>query len=125
MKVKDNWIESAIQAISSVQIANANGIYESEYKGYISAFGAAVIQSGLLPAVIFFENSDGNQDKKLLVKAIVFVLTSVGGYTIAPDRDFSQFVRLFQDKDTLLNDVNHAAVALKLALRTYKQNRND
>ena len=125
MKVKDNWIESAIQAISSVHIADAQGIYESEYKGYISAFGAAIIQSGLLPAVIFYENSDGNQDKKLLVKAIVFILTSVGGYTIAPDQDFSQFVRLCQDKDTLLKNVNHAAVALKLALRTYKQNRND
>ena len=31
-----------------------------EYKGYVSSFGAAVIQSGLLPALYFNHGSEGS-----------------------------------------------------------------
>ena len=30
----------------------------SEYKGYISTFGAMVIQNGLIPALAYFEKND-------------------------------------------------------------------
>ncbi len=125
MKIKDRWIESAIQAITLTRIADEKGIHASEYKGYISAFGASVIQSGLLPAVIFYENSEGNQDKGLLIKAIVVVLNEVGEYKIDAQQNFSQFVRVFHNEEKLLKDVSHAAMALKLALMTFKSEDND
>lgn len=36
----------------------------SEYKGYISTFGAMVLQNGVLPALAFFEKNDSNSNQK-------------------------------------------------------------
>ena len=33
----------------------------SEYKGYISTFGAMVIQNGLIPALAYFEKNEADQ----------------------------------------------------------------
>ena len=56
MKINQVWIEKAIIALQDQKIVIENE-FAGEYKGYISSFGAAIIQSGLLPAVIFYENS--------------------------------------------------------------------
>ena len=63
MKINQVWIEKAIIALQDQKIVIENE-FAGEYKGYISSFGAAIIQSGLLPAVIFYENSpSSNKDK--------------------------------------------------------------
>ena len=42
---------------------NSSGI-PSEYKGYISTFGAMVIQNGLIPALAYFEKTDTRKRKQ-------------------------------------------------------------
>lgn len=73
-KIDKTQIKHAIIAINRHKIAN-NGEISNEYNGYISSFGAAVIQSGVLPALAFFE-SDGNSQKerKLVITAIKTIL---------------------------------------------------
>ena len=50
---------------------NNSGI-PSEYKGYISTFGAMVIQNGLIPALAYFEKTDTNEkgNRKKIVSVI-------------------------------------------------------
>ena len=50
---------------------NNSGI-PSEYKGYISTFGAMVIQNGLIPALAYFEKTDTNEkgNRKKIVSII-------------------------------------------------------
>ena len=50
---------------------NNSGI-SSEYKGYISTFGAMVIQNGLIPALAYFEKIDTNEkgNRKKIINVI-------------------------------------------------------
>ena len=50
---------------------NNSGI-PSEYKGYISTFGAMVIQNGLIPALAYFEKIDTNEkgNRKKIINVI-------------------------------------------------------
>lgn len=127
MKIKDSLINTAIQALldSDIITLNSNGIqiYPKEFKGYISSFGASMIQSGLLPAVIFYENSENaSADRALFIRAIILVLNRELGYNIDEDELFSTYIRNHQDnKSKLTADVNKAAIALKLALRVFKR----
>lgn len=122
MKLNDALIRTAIQAIEQEKIAE-NGEYSSQYNGYIASFGAAIIQSGLLPAVIFFENSSANseQDRTRVIKALVYILKHY--YKLEHVSNPLRTYLLQEDHNTsgILKNVNHAAAALKLALRTFKK----
>lgn len=102
------------ETIVSVGIADTEGRVPSEFSGYISSFGAAVVQSGLLPAVIFFEDEGANpaEDRPKLIKAIK---TMVGRPVT---EKLSQAIR---DKTVTETAILEAAIALKLALRTFKK----
>lgn len=125
MKINQVWIEKAIVALQDQKIVIENE-FAGEYKGYISSFGAAIIQSGLLPAVIFYENSpSSNKDKSKIINAIKQLLTEVAGRQITGDK-FSDYIIQNRSEGTrILADVNKAAVALKLALRIFKEKRED
>ena len=93
-----------------------NGKIAREYNGYISSFGASVLQSGPKAAIAFYErNSEKSaQDKNPLMQAILYLLPSNGknydklfDYALAND-----------NKDTRDNILN-AVAALKLAIRTF------
>ena len=60
MKISKKQIEYAIEALRANNIITNDNQYPKVFKGYISSFGAAVIQSGLIPAIIFFENEDND-----------------------------------------------------------------
>jgi len=126
MKINNHLIRIAIEAIAKEQIAE-NGAYKSQYNGYIASFGAAIIQSGLLPAVIFFENADANseENKTKVIKALVYVLKEHYKLGIST-KTFGEYL-LQEDHNTprILEQVNQAAVALKLALRTFKKKENE
>lgn len=52
MKISKKQIEYAIEALRANNIITNDNQYPKVFKGYISSFGAAVIQSGLIPAII-------------------------------------------------------------------------
>ncbi len=98
-----------------------NGIIASQYNGYISSFGAAVIQSGLLPAVAFNENKSANseQDRPKLMKAILEI---VKGEAVGENDKLINYVIDSKDSDKEIltkRRVLNAAIALKLAIRTF------
>lgn len=108
-------LEAAIRAINEVKISKT-GETPSEFTGYIASFGAAVVQSGLLPAVIFFEDKGGaSQDRPKLMSAIRQMLgitqPKLSDYLLMPETDLI----------AARNDVLRMAIALKLALRTFKK----
>ncbi|WP_035068448.1 type III-B CRISPR module-associated protein Cmr5 [Anditalea andensis] len=127
MKLNEELIRTAIKAIEHEKIADENGQYKRQYNGYIASFGAAIIQSGLLPAVIFFENANANseENKTKVINALVYVLKE--HYKLAHiGLPFHSYL-LQEGRNTpeLLNEVNQAAAALKLALRTFKKMKDE
>jgi len=108
MRVKKEYLQRAIEAVRVKEIYNTEKkCVPNEYNGYISSFGASIRQAGLLATILFFENTSGSasQDRTKVLRAIEYIL------------------ELPQD-DSIKNNLDRekiemAAVALKLAIRTY------
>ena len=97
-----------------------NGTFPSSYNGYISSFGASVIQSGLLPTLALFENKDANtkEKKELLTTIIAKILNakeeSLLHYVLGEiDRG--------EDENHLKEKIVDISIAVKLCLRTFKK----
>ncbi|HHH51506.1 MAG TPA: type III-B CRISPR module-associated protein Cmr5, partial [Campylobacterales bacterium] len=73
----EKYIPKALEVLSQEY---PNGVIPSAYNGYISSFGASIIQSGLLPTLALFENENNQDktkaDKSVLTKNILKVLDS-------------------------------------------------
>lgn len=129
MKIDINWIEAAQKALE-VHIVNKEGEYPKSFKGYISALGASIVQSGVVPALSIYEadNEPGNSsgadnNRVLLVMALVDVFKSQKknllptGWVLLAD----YLATLQGDKLRELSQaIDQGLVALKLALRFYK-----
>lgn len=92
----------------------------SEFNGYISAFGAAIIQSGLLPAMAFYMNkkSQPKSERGQLINAIAVMLDKADGNEL-----FTECKKLQEKEeqlDVLKRKIIESAIALKLVIRTYK-----
>jgi CRISPR-associated protein Cmr5 len=112
MKVRKEYIQKALEAVREVGIYNRNkNCVPKEYNGYISSFGASIRQAGLLATILFFENTDSSaaQDRSKILRAIEYILE-------LPRNSLKNHL----DK----KKIEEAAVALKLALRTYKLDKN-
>lgn len=123
MKISDKLIASSVKALTdgggSIVV---DGKYNSVYKGYISTLGASIVQAGLLPSILFFENSSSSaQEKNKLIIAIKYVLADILGYQF--DGKFSKYILEHPNcQRKILSDVEKVAVGLKLALRMFETN---
>ena len=75
-------IESYIPiAIDVLNEKYPNGVISSAYNGYISSFGASIVQSGLKPTLALFENENNKdktkQDKSELTKIILKIYLAI------------------------------------------------
>lgn len=118
------YIPEALIAIDVCGLAH-EGCVAKEYKAYISSFGASIIQSGLLPAVAFFENrvSGAQQDRSKLMKALLYIIAEDKRKEIKSGNSehLLDYIIARQDKiSELKEEIMTAAIALKLALRTFK-----
>ena len=75
MRKIDKLIQQAIPIITTTEIA-IDGIIDKQFKGYVSSYGAAITQSGLLAATVFFENEDADTEAKRekIPKAILHLI---------------------------------------------------
>ncbi|UCN01256.1 type III-B CRISPR module-associated protein Cmr5 [Sulfurimonas sp. SWIR-19] len=108
-------IESFIaKAITILQSEFKNGEIPSAYNGYISSFGASVIQSGLKATIALFENKNAStkEDKNYLLKLIAKVLE-------IKEKNLMTYV-LENDNNITKQQILDAAVALKLSIRTFQ-----
>ncbi|WP_061316373.1 type III-B CRISPR module-associated protein Cmr5 [Clostridium botulinum] len=98
-----------------------------EYKGYISNFGASIIQSGLLSTVAFFEANDAKSksDKQVLMELILRVIDTYNGKKLEWKKKspFLHYILENNNKQTEEVVIN-AAIAVKLAMRVFKFTEN-
>lgn len=107
-----------------VKDKDGNYYIPKEFKSYISSFGASVIQSGLIPTLAFYSNSEGaSEDRGLILEAIYKILNikseseNLLKYVVEKYEDYKDYK---DDKELLIEKIMDAATALKLAIRTYK-----
>lgn len=134
----EKYIPDAIRLIKDVKIADEEGNVNNEFNGYFSSFGAAIVQSGLRPALAFFSNiKKGKTEDRAKIMVAIYLLV----VPMKAQEALQQKITLLQKKEdqekerilALLNYVlNHeaeekllkakiidASIALKLAVRTY------
>ena len=129
MKISKKQIEYAIEALRANNIITNDNQYPKVFKGYISSFGAAVIQSGLIPAIIFFENedNDANADRHKIIGVLKDIINAMRQQYTVTDATIlvssqipANYIIEHGNTDQLLKEITEAAVAMKLALRMYK-----
>ncbi|MBL0708315.1 MAG: hypothetical protein JJW00_04640 [Sulfurimonas sp.] len=94
----------------------SDGIIPSAYNGYISSFGASIMQSGLLPTLALFENTNAKtkESKEYLSYIIIQILT-------AKDDDISLLHYVLDGNEELLKPkILDISIAIKLSIRTFK-----
>jgi CRISPR-associated protein (Cas_Cmr5) len=123
-KMQDSIVH-ALSVITKVGMLE-KGKLPNEYKGYISSYGAAVGQSGLLPATMFFSEKPAQNpkltDTKLrrtkLMRAIYAVLKKEGEPS-TNEHVLLNYAKLNYTNRTEIQNILNAAVALKMAMRAY------
>jgi len=115
----DSLIPKAIEAVKNIQDEMKGKKLPSEYKGYVSSFGAAVLQSGLKAAIAFYESKSSSsvQNKKPLMLAILELVTDK-----KPDKNNDSLLEYVIKNDSLelKDEILDAAAALKLAINTFE-----
>ena len=127
MKIDVSLIEKANAAITDSNIGIVkDGQYDKVFKGYISSFGASIAQAGLIPTIIFFEaDSDQAKERPKVVRALVQMLDEEYRgkrlVKILLEKRGEMGEERFKDEEKqLLKKISVAMVAIKLALRMYK-----
>lgn len=112
-------IPQAIEALKITGIIK-NGKIESAFNGYISSFGASVIQTGLLASVAKFENhnSSTDADRPKLMKAILYLLS--GENNNGEDSLLKYVIENQKNNPRLQSEIEEAAIALKLTMRIFE-----
>lgn len=106
------------QAIEVLEQTFTDGVIPSAYNGYISSFGASIIQSGLLPTLALFENTNAStkENKEYLSYLIIQILTGS-----PDDRSLLRYaIESSEDEAQLKRKILDISIALKLSIRTFK-----
>ncbi len=130
----EHLLPAALDAVDQVLVEKyGRERIPAGYQGAISGFGTSLIQMGLLPTLAVYTDQDSaaSIERPLLLKTLFTILKS-------EESRFSAKSSLPAQHDNLLRDVSsgnyqkelkthlmHAALALKLAIRTYKLVNNN
>lgn len=126
-KTIQDLIPKAMLAIKQVGIVGTDEKFNKVHKGYINALGPNIVQSGLLPTLIFY-NKD---ERKLWLKALYYMQEVISRETESADIEPTAIIKLItggeegrvKDLKSRTRDWEHKileyAIALKLALRTF------
>jgi len=99
----------------------------SEYNGYIASFGASIITSGLLPAIAFYESesSGAQKDRKKLMTAIRKLIKKTKKESDNNETLMKYVLPHKNDLSEIKEEITDAAIALKLAIRTFELKKGD
>ena len=94
-----------------------NGVIPKVYNGYISSFGASIIQSGLKPTLALFENQQANTEhnRGVLTELILKILDEN-----TQETSLLRYVINNGNEDLLKEKILDIAIAIKLSIRTFK-----
>ena len=106
----EEFIPIAIETIKNVEIVKEDGSVPKQFNGYISSFAASIRQAGLLATILFYGNANSNaeEDRKKVIEAIEKII----GKPLIEDNRLNDSISR--------DEIEDAATALKLAVRTYK-----
>ncbi len=137
MKQVEKWLKIADTSLSAVGIVDSDSKIKEVYKGYVSSFGAMVIQNGLPAALAINMKTDTEEGKQRIkvIEVIAKVLkdSEVSEYQNIDSKTLlEKSCKLANNGDvrplrTLKQDVIDAGIALKLMMRTYefKKSKNE
>jgi len=100
-----------------------NGIIPSSYNGYISSFGASIIQSGLKPTLALFENQN-NQDNTREDRSVLPILILKVLDENTEETSLLRYV-INNNEELLKQKIIDVAIALKLSIRTFKLDKGE
>jgi CRISPR/Cas system CMR-associated protein Cmr5 small subunit len=130
MKNIEKMIPAALDAVPGCNIKNADGTVPKEMNGYISSFGASLISAGLLPTLIFFSQKGESKERNKVVAGLEFIIKKHYPTLLAQNdslvKKMEEWIRK-NDKPSLnklADKLTEAAVALKLAIRTFPKSLN-
>jgi CRISPR-associated protein Cmr5 len=93
----------------------------SSYNGYISSFGASVIQSGLKPTLALFENKNANsKEKKEKLPSLILQVLDPSSKEDSLLRYVLQHEKQGKDEAYIKQQILDISVAIKLGIRTFK-----
>ncbi len=110
----ENYIPKALEVLEK----KFKDSIPSEYNGYISSFGASLIQSGLKATVALFENknSQSKSDKEILTEIILEILDEK-----SKEKSLLRYIiESKKDERVLKEEIKDISIAIKLALRTFE-----
>jgi CRISPR-associated protein Cmr5 len=116
----EKLIPHAFKAVAEHLVKN--GGISRQYNGYVAAFGASVIQSGLVAAVVFNsqDKSGAEKDRRQLMATILAVLKRQRGELSDQPETLLQYVQNpLAETRRLKQEILNAATAIKLVIRTY------
>ncbi|QCI28744.1 hypothetical protein [Caminibacter pacificus] len=113
----ENYIEKAIKLIEEDLSNKKIESLSSAFNGYISSFGAALIQSDLKIAVALFENKKSSKkaDSTYLMNLILRLIDE----NAEEDMLLKYIINSDENEKALKNKIKDAAIAVKLAIRTF------
>ncbi|SFU71107.1 CRISPR type III-B/RAMP module RAMP protein Cmr6 [Clostridium sp. DSM 8431] len=122
----EDLIPYAIKCIEKEKNIFKNGKVPNEFNGYISSFGASIIQSGILATVTFFndKNSSANEERFRVPELIFNILKESD--TVQTEKQNLKDYLLEENKksnDQLKKakyEIINAAIALKLGIRVFE-----
>ncbi len=119
------WIQWAIEALTITGIVDKeNGTCPRTYRSNISTLGAAIIQIGLVPALFScarIDNKAGNEPH-LIVKSLHYIILKSGRIPALKENDeLPKYAFTHHNDPDLLRTIEQALIALKLAIRLFKQ----
>jgi len=121
----NNMIPQALAAVRKHLLSN--GSIQKEYNGYIASFGASIKQSGLPITVAMFARADRKSDgasKELILKCIFDVVNNQPITSMNATNLLEFFEKNNSGTPYINNRIEQAAIAIKLALRTFPQSKN-
>lgn len=121
----EKLIPTAIQAVTHCKIVDKDGV-PSEFNGYISSFGAAMINSGLLPSIIFYSQGGASNERQKVILGIEYILKKHHESLLYKSSLVSTVADMVEKKSPMSwfeEKVTEAAIALKLAIRTFPKSK--
>lgn len=114
----ENYIPKAMEVLDD---EFQDGIIPSAYNGYISSFGASMIQSGLKPTLALFENTNAKtkESKEYLTYIILRVLTGK-----KDDISLLRYV-MKKNEELMKQKIMDISIAIKLSIRTFKLDKGE
>ncbi|MCL3780860.1 type III-B CRISPR module-associated protein Cmr5 [Prolixibacteraceae bacterium JC049] len=111
----ENYFPLALEALEEFEIVN-NGNIKKPFNGYVSSFGASIIQSSLLPTIAFYKavETSAEAEREKIIDAIFWIVNN----SVSPNNLF-EYVQNHGNKELLVEKLLDAATALKLAIRTF------